>query len=403
MADLFTNPADGLLYNNVRATSEKELDRLEADLSIKRMMLVRAQVGLREPRQEVKPIIGPTYAIPPIPLVFDEQHLRAMHRYLFQDVYPWAGETRQDRGFQGYKPALNVQADHMMTYANHRRISSDAGAITAQLTAENNLKGLSKAQFVDRAVYYLDHLNHVHMFREGNGRTMQFMMMQLGHQAGYRVDFEKVYKDFNLARDTGVVGVSANAAENRTRLRYLLDAATSDLPGAAGKAARDPSQARPLTAPIPEVAQIEALRELKASSQRVGIRYAKETNTPLKDAEGNALISPLLLFVQGNILARPAALTEQAILDELQKPYAVIARSTTPEFSDKAMLLRYSQAVGQAVMVFRPQLTAQQQPSATVQQAVPPSEPKGDATFPNSSTPKQQKAPEPKRRGPKLS
>ena len=111
----------------------------------------------------------------------------------------------------------------------------------------------------------------------------------------------------------------------------------------------------------------------------------------------------MLLFVQGNILARPAALTEQAILDELQKPYVVIARSTTPEFSDKAMLLRYSQAVGQAVMVFRPQLTAQQQPSATVQQAVPPSEPKGDATFPNSSTPKQQKAPEPKRRGPKLS
>ena len=244
MADLFTNPADGLLYNNIRATSEKELDRMEADLSIKRMMLVRAQVGLPEPRQLGEPVIGPAYGIPPIPRHFDEQHLRAVHRYLFQDVYPWAGETRQDREFQGYKPALNVQADHSMTYTNHRRIGHDAGAITAQLTAENNLKGLSRAQFVDRAAYYLDHLNHVHVFREGNGRTMQFMMMQLGHQAGYRVDFEKVHKDFNVARDTGVVGVSANTAENRTRLRYLLDAATTDLPGAAAKAARHPSQAR---------------------------------------------------------------------------------------------------------------------------------------------------------------
>ena len=395
MPDLFTNPADGLLFNNVRATTEKELDRTEADLSIRRMMLVRAQVGLREPRQPVEPIIGPAYAIPPIPLQFDEQHLRAMHRYLFQDVYPWAGETRQDRGFQGYKQALNVQADHMMTYTHHKRINSDAGAITAQLTAENNLKGLSKTQFVDRAAYYLDHLNHVHMFREGNGRTMQVMMMQLGHQAGYRVDFEKVYTDFNLARDTGVVGVSANAAENRTRLRYLLTAATSDLPGAAGKAARDKRQARLLSGPTKEVAQLEALRELKASSQRVGIRYAAETGAPLKDAEGNTLISPLLLYVQGNVLARPTALTEQATLDELQKPYVAVARSANPQFTDKAALERYSQAVSQAVKAFRPELTTPQQ------QVVTPTEPTGKVA-PEPATTPQQKASAPKQRGPKL-
>lgn len=397
MADLFTNPADGLLYNNVRATTEKELDRREADLSITRMMLVRAQVGLPEPRQPVEAIVGPAYAIPPIPLHFDEQHLRALHRYLFQDVYPWAGETRQDRAFQGYKPALNVQVDLMMTYTNHRRITTDVGAITAQLTAENNLKGLSKAQFVDRAAYYLDHLNHVHVFREGNGRTMQFMLMQLGHQAGYRVDFEKVYKEFNLARDTGIVGVSVNTAENRTRLRYLLDAATTDLPGAAGKAARHPSQARPLREPTLEVARLEALRELKASSQRVGIRYAQETGAPLKDAEGNAVMSPLLMYVQALVMARPAALTEQATLDELQKPYVQIARSANPQLSDKALLLRYSQAVAQAVKVFRPLVTTQQQPGQHVGK---PTEIKEENT-PGQPTP-QQKAPAPKRKGPKL-
>jgi hypothetical protein len=109
----------------------------------------------------------------------------------------------------------------------------------------------------------------------------------------------------------------------------------------------------------------------------------------------------LLTYVQAAVMARPAALTEQATLDDLQKPYLVIARSTAPQFSDKAVLLRYSQAVGQAVQAFRPQLT-QQQPGATVQQAVPPNEPKGETASPNPSTPKQQKAPEPKRRGPKL-
>lgn len=395
MADLFANPADGLLYNNVRATSEVQLDRLEADLSIKRLMLVRAQVGLATPRPTIESMVGPTYPIPPTPLRFDEPYLRAMHRYIFQDVYPWAGETRQDRSFQGYKPAANVQADHLMTYANHRRIGSDVEALAAQLTAENNLKGLSKPQFVERAAYYLDHFNHVHPFREGNGRTMQAVLMQLGHQAGYRISFEKVYKDFNLARDTGVVGVSTNQHENQTRLRYLLDAATTPLPGAAGLLARLPSQAQPLAAPTLEVARIEALRELKASSQRVGIRHAEETEASLKAPNGAMLTSPVMNYVQAAIMARPEALTEQATLDELKSAYLVIARSAQPQFTDKAVLQRFTQATALAVKLHQPLQVAQQQ-------AILPTEPKGVIVPPVTSAPTQQKAPVPKRRGPKL-
>ncbi|GGG59661.1 Fic family protein [Hymenobacter glacieicola] len=400
MPDVFTNPADGLLYNNVRATSESQLDRLEADLSITRLMFVRAQVGLVTPRPPVQPIVGPAYAVPPIPVAFDEQHLRAMHRYLFQDVYPWAGETRQDRGFQGYKPAAHVQADHLLTYANYRHIGSDVGALAAQLTAENNLKGLSKPQFVERAAYYLDHFNHVHLFREGNGRTMQAVLLQLGHQAGYRLDFQKVYKEFNLARDTGLVGVSASTHENLTRLRYLLEAATTALPGAAAEAARHPSLARPLREPTGEVARLQALRELKASSQRVGIRHAQETGAPLQDANGGPIMSPLLTYVQAAIMPRPAALTEQATLDDLQKPYVLIARSANPQLSDKPALLRFSQAVAQAVQAFRAELAPQ--PQQSVQPVTQLTEPPGSSTPGPVSPPSQQKPSVPKRRGPTL-
>ncbi|HEX8326089.1 MAG TPA: Fic family protein [Hymenobacter sp.] len=394
MADLFANPADGLLYNNVRATSEVQLDRLEADLSIKRLMLVRAQVGLAAPRPSSEPIVGPAYPIPLTPLRFDEQYLRAMHRYLFQDVYPWAGETRQDRAFQGYKPAPNVQADHLMTYANHRRISPDVEALAVQLAAENNLKGLTKPQFVERAAYYLDHFNHVHPFREGNGRTMQAVLMQLGHQAGYRISFEKVYKDFNLARDTGVVGVSANQQENQTRLRYLLDTATTPLPGAAGLLARLPNQAQPLAASTLEVARIEALRELKASSQRVGIRHAEETGASLKAPNGAVLTSPVMNYVQAAIMARPEALTEQATLDELKSAYIVIARSAKPQFTDKAVLQRFTQATQQAVKLHQQRVAVRQEVLLT--------EPKGVILPPVTATSTKQKAPGPKRRGPKL-
>jgi fido (protein-threonine AMPylation protein) len=393
MADLFTNPADGLLYNNVRATSEVQLDRLEADLSIKRLLFVRAQLGLAAARPPSEPSASAAYAIPPTPLRFDEQYLRAMHRYLFQDVYPWAGETRQDRAFQGYKPATNVQADHLMTYANHRRISADVEALAAQLAAENNLKGLTKPQFVERAAYYLDHFNHVHPFREGNGRTMQVVLLQLGHQAGYRLSFDKIYREFNLARDTGVVGVSTNQHENQTRLRYLLDVATTPLPGAVGLLARLPSQARPLAAPTLEVARIEALRELKASCQRVGLRHAAETGAALKAANGAVLTSPVMQYVQSTIMARPAAMSEQATLDELKSAYLIIARSTQPQLTDKSILQRFTQAIQQAVKLHLPQLTAQQQLAPT-----PPVAPA--LTKLPVATPPQ--APVPKRKRPKL-
>ncbi|TLM88525.1 hypothetical protein FDY95_24495 [Hymenobacter jeollabukensis] len=112
-------------------------------------------------------------------------------------------------------------------------------------------------------------------------------------------------------------------------------------------------------------------------------------------------MSPLLTYVQAAVMARPAALTEQATLDELQKPYVVVARSAAAQLSDKAMLLRYSQAVGQAVKVFRPQLN-QQQHGVTLQQPITQHEPKGERALSNPAPPKQQKAPEPKRRGPKL-
>jgi fido (protein-threonine AMPylation protein) len=235
-----------------------------------------------------------------------------MHLYLFQDVYPWAGETRQDWAFQGYKPATNIQVDHLMTYANYRRISADVEALAAQLAAENNLRGLTKLQFVERAAYYLDHFNHVHLFREGNERTMQAILLQLGHQAGYRLSFDKVYRDFNLARDTGVVGVSAKQHENQTRLRYLLDAATTPLPGAAGLLVRLPSQARPLAAPTLKVARLEDLRELNASSQRVGLCHAVETGAALKAANSAVLTAPVMQYVQSAIMAWPAAMAEQA-------------------------------------------------------------------------------------------
>ncbi|GAB3307641.1 hypothetical protein GCM10027348_38860 [Hymenobacter tenuis] len=70
MAGLFINPADGLLYNNVRATSETHLDRLKVDLSIKRLMFGHKWAWLI-PDSLCNPLlVRPTPS--PLPLKFDE-------------------------------------------------------------------------------------------------------------------------------------------------------------------------------------------------------------------------------------------------------------------------------------------------------------------------------------------
>lgn len=192
----FTDPATGLLYNSVGAKNQDQLDRIEHDVSITRFH------ELRHPNSAAPTPIVP---MPALPAVFNKDYARHLHGFLFQDVYPtWAGETRADRSFQGSKEAPG-RAGYYMSYAHYRQISPDLAAVSGQLSQENNLRGLDKAQFVKRAAYYMDHFNHIHAFREGNGRTVQALFFELGRQAGYKVDLTPEYREFNPARDEALL------------------------------------------------------------------------------------------------------------------------------------------------------------------------------------------------------
>ena len=105
---------------------------------------------------------------------FDVQHLRGIHRYLFQDVFPWAGEFRVvniSKGNSMFGPALHI-----------------GGALAdalEKLSREDFLQGLSDQAFAMRAAFYLGEINAIHPFREGNGRTQREFLRQLALQAGH--------------------------------------------------------------------------------------------------------------------------------------------------------------------------------------------------------------------------
>lgn len=123
-------------------------------------------------------------ALQPIQGSFDLEHLKSIHHFIFQDVYPFAGQIRQE-----------TIAKDFFTFAPAGYIEPAAKELFQQLKQEGHLKGLPLEQFADRAAYYMAEINVLHPFREGNGRTQREFIRQLARNAGYELDWTKVDPD----------------------------------------------------------------------------------------------------------------------------------------------------------------------------------------------------------------
>lgn len=110
---------------------------------------------------------------------FDLAHLQAIHKYLFQDVYEWAGEIRR----------INIAKDKSK-FANFDFIEGQAEELFTKLRNESYLQGANSADFSDRAAYYLSEVNAIHPFREGNGRVQREFINLLAAPLGLLVNWE---------------------------------------------------------------------------------------------------------------------------------------------------------------------------------------------------------------------
>ncbi|MDQ0418770.1 cell filamentation protein [Croceifilum oryzae] len=115
---------------------------------------------------------------------FNFQHLQKMHKYIFQDVYEWAGKIREEDIFKGetmFARTLFIQ-----------NVSKD---IFRSLSGEKNLKGLMVDEFCQRAAHYHAEINMLHPFREGNGRTQREFIRTLALNAGYELNWKHLDKE----------------------------------------------------------------------------------------------------------------------------------------------------------------------------------------------------------------
>lgn len=112
---------------------------------------------------------------------FDKEHYLSIHRYLFEDIYPFAGNLRQENISKGE-----------FRFAQWEYIEQELERLLEELKKEKYLEGLDKGQLAKRLAYYLSELNVLHPFREGNGRTNREFIRQLALKNGYNLNLKKV-------------------------------------------------------------------------------------------------------------------------------------------------------------------------------------------------------------------
>jgi cell filamentation protein len=105
----------------------------------------------------------------------------AIHRYLFQDVYDWAGQ---------YRLVDIARTDDLFCLAPY--VERELVKRFAAIQAENGLRGLSAERFAARAADHMAELNAIHPFREDNGRTQRAFLSVLGRQAGHDIAMEQI-------------------------------------------------------------------------------------------------------------------------------------------------------------------------------------------------------------------
>ena len=156
---IYCYPDSDVLMNKLNIHDAEKLQEAERKLTMLRL------IDLLD-----RPVVGK----------FDFKHLQTIHKYIFQDIYPWAGKVR----------SVDIAKSNM--FCKVQFIETQADEIFGKLKNDCYLEGLPKEKFAKKAAYYFSEINALHPFREGNGRTQREFIRQLAYQSGYILHFSAI-------------------------------------------------------------------------------------------------------------------------------------------------------------------------------------------------------------------
>ena len=151
----YTDPVTGVLRNLTGITDPQDLLFFESAAVIKRAQEL-----------EINPI-----------RIQNATTLLNIHRYLFQDVYHWAGQKRKvEISKQGKPFFLTDYFDNGFSY------------IDTLIGDYRKIVPADKSNLARHLATLLDNINYLHPFREGNGRTQREFIRVLALEKGYSLN-----------------------------------------------------------------------------------------------------------------------------------------------------------------------------------------------------------------------
>jgi len=173
----YNEQADSYCYPNTRILINKFDIRNYDDLNITE----REITALKILEAEKNPINGR----------FDLKHLKKIHKFIFCDIYEWAGQIR------GGDFLIKDES----IFCRSMFIEGMAADIQSKLKNEKYLANLDKSAFISRIAYYMGEINALHPFREGNGRTQRLYFRYLCQKCGYYLEFHSIAKETLIKAD----------------------------------------------------------------------------------------------------------------------------------------------------------------------------------------------------------
>ncbi|MDD7410089.1 MAG: Fic family protein [Fusobacterium gastrosuis] len=164
MIDPYVYPGTTILKNKLNIRDDKELNIKERGLTASRI----EEFSRREVQKE-----------------FNFEYLKSIHKYIFQDIYEWAGEIRKGDISKGN--SLFCKAVYIESYASD---------IFRNLKKNNYFHDIENKEILSKklAETFLD-INALHPFREGNGRTQREFIRSLAKSNGYELNFSNINRE----------------------------------------------------------------------------------------------------------------------------------------------------------------------------------------------------------------
>ncbi|MBO4524468.1 MAG: Fic family protein [Ruminococcus sp.] len=167
-----------VLINKLNIRNSDELKRAEEEITaLKQYMLMESPIKGR----------------------FTKTQIINIHRFLFGDIYPFAGHIRREQ----------ISKGNTMFFPPHL-IGPELDKVFSKLHNDNMLRETERNNQIKHLSYIMSELNIIHPFREGNGRSIRELIRCMALHYGFSLDWSNV--DRNTMLNAAVRSVVDNMA-----------------------------------------------------------------------------------------------------------------------------------------------------------------------------------------------